>query len=207
MKISLTDCSVKIKNALILQKLNFEIQKGTCYHLRGENGAGKSVFLQAILGLVPFSTGSHEITYDKADLCYITSIPFYFDNEKVSSVIKLLATLYKTDSGQYTDILSLLGLSYSELARKRMCELSQGTRQKIVLSALFTTRASFFVLDEIFVGVDQQTQTKVINRITDLATKKQTLILVEHNEALMARVKQKMKMEELVCKNQTVLRA
>jgi len=204
MKIKLKNCSVKINNDLILKDLDFEIKEELAYHISGENGAGKSVFLQAILGLVPFTDGEYEIAYNKADLCYITSIPFYFDNEKVRSVIKLLSKLYKVDLSRYEAILSQLGLSYDDIAHKKMAELSQGTRQKIVISPLFLDCSSFFVLDEIFAGIDEQTQKKLITRLCELADQKKTLIVVEHTAAYMNTLKQSIKMEELICKNQTI---
>jgi len=206
MEITLKDCSVKIKDQVILQHVNFEIQAGRFYHLFGENGSGKSIFLQSMLGLTPFVAGKHTITYRKADLCYITSIPFYFDNEKARSVIKLLGRLYNVQLESLTSILNHLALEYDAIANKRMAELSQGTRQKIVLVPLFLQHPQFFVLDEIFVGFDEQTQQKVITRLCELARQKKTIVFVEHNASIMHALKESIEMEEFVCKNQTVLR-
>jgi len=205
MEIKLKDCGIKIKKEVILQNLNFELQPGKFYHLFGENGAGKSVFLQGLLGLTPFFTGAYEIHYDKADLCYVTSIPFYFDNETVSSVVKLLAKLYRVDLATLLPIIEHLNLDYEQIKSKKMNELSQGMRQKIVVLPIFLKDVSFFVLDEIFTGFDQVTQQKVINRLCELAEQKKTVLFVEHNIELMGSLAKSIEMERFVCKKQTVI--
>jgi len=154
MEIKLTDCSVKIKNEVILQHLNFELVQAKFYYIFGENDAGKSVILQSLLGLISFSTGDYTIRYDKTNLCYITSIPFYYDNESVRSVVGLLTKLYQVEHETMSSVLKHLNLRYEQIKRKKMNELSQGTRQKIVILPLFLKDVTFFVLDEIFTSLD-----------------------------------------------------
>jgi len=206
MEIILKNCSIKIKNEMILHDINFELEQGKFYHLLGENGAGKSVFLQSLLGLTPFFSGNYSIRYDKVDLCYITSIPFYFDNEKVSSVINLLANLYKVERSELITKTNELNLVYEQISMKKMNELSQGMRQKIVILPLFLQNLSFFVLDEIFTGLDQQTQQKVIIRLCELAETRKTVMFVEHNAELMDALTERVEMEQLLCSKQKITR-
>jgi len=205
MKIRLKDCSIHIKKEVILRNLNFELEKGKFYHLVGENGAGKSVFLQSLLGLTPFASGEYDIDYDKDELCYITSIPFYFDNEKVRNVVKLLARLYKVQVSDFESVLTHLNLDYDDVKNKKMNELSQGTRQKIVVLPLFLQQNQFYVLDEIFAGFDRQTQQKVITRLCELSKSKKTVFFVEHNTELMDKLAKRINMEAFICKEQTVM--
>jgi ABC-type multidrug transport system ATPase subunit len=205
MEIVLSGCTIKIKNQIILQDINFKLEEGKFHHLFGQNGAGKSVFLQGMLGLIPFYEGQYTIRYEKDDLCYITSIPFYFDNERVSRVVKLLATLYSVDVTDLQSIMSGLQLKYEQIKTKKMHELSQGMRQKIAILPLFLQGLSFFVLDEISVGFDKQTQQKVCNRLYELARAKQTVLLVEHNAEMMDVLKETIEMEGLLCDNQRLL--
>lgn len=204
MKIHLENCSLKIKNDLLLQNINFELEEGVFYHLFGENGSGKSLFLQSILGLTSFFEGKKTIEYEKSALCYVTSIPFYFDNETVNDVIKVLSKLYRRTREEAVSILELLNLDYDDIASKRITELSQGMRQKLVVLPLFFDNLDFFVLDEIFVAFDSKTQGKLIKRLITLFEQRKTVILVEHNEKIIESLAETIGMRKLKCQNKQI---
>lgn len=51
MEVELSNVTKTIKKQEILRGINFKLQSGNIYGLRGKNGAGKSVLLKLICGI------------------------------------------------------------------------------------------------------------------------------------------------------------
>ncbi len=49
-----TDLTVRARNKLILDKVNFSVKRGTTLAIVGPNGSGKSILLKALLGVIPY---------------------------------------------------------------------------------------------------------------------------------------------------------
>ncbi|MCW6677040.1 ABC transporter ATP-binding protein, partial [Aerococcaceae bacterium NML180378] len=82
-----------------------------------------------------------------------------------------------------------------------IAELSFGMKKKLMLIPLFIPQIDLLVLDEIFIGIDTDTQNKIINQLVEHYKKGSTIILVEHNEFLVDSIKEKVSVEELICRD------
>lgn len=55
--------SKMLKGNIILNDVNFELEKGKIYGFKGRNGSGKTMLFRALLGLMKIDSG--EILIDK----------------------------------------------------------------------------------------------------------------------------------------------
>lgn len=199
MSIKLTNGTIAVANQLLFDNVTLDFIDGGFYRIHGENGIGKTVLLNTLLGLNPLRKGQLTNTYTKQETVYIPDSNIFFDDEKVSDVFNMLRFFYKITSEEALAILSQLNMEVDGLAKKYIAELSFGMKKKLMLLPLFLTNVRLFVLDEIFVGLDDVTQQVVIDRLIALHRQGSTIILVEHNGHLVARLQEQIRMEELQC--------
>lgn len=203
MEITLHQCSVKIDNRSILEAITFKVVSGTFYRVKGKNGSGKTVLLNSLLGLTTL-TGDYTISYDKQDVVYISDSPFYTDDEKVSHVIKSLCFFYDFSLEEVKQYLNFFEMEYDAIQHLKVGSLSYGTRKKLLLIPLLCYRMTFCVLDEIFTGLDEISQQRVIDVLKQRHSANHTILLVEHNEAIVSQLKKNIEMEEYECKEKTL---
>ena len=98
------ELSKKFKDAVVVDKLSFNVNKGEIVGLLGENGAGKTTLLKTISGLVKYKNG--KIKYDNNEFLkwsykergkLISYIPQYIhtnQNYMVEDVILMGITPY-----------------------------------------------------------------------------------------------------------------
>jgi len=204
MNIKLNNCTIYMKDEVILEDVFLDIDNGIFLRIKGENGSGKTVLLNTILGLNKNTSGSISRKYDKADLCYISDTPFFFDDEKVEEVIWTLAKFYSSTYKVLEDISSTLNLNLASIKKKKIYELSKGTRKKMMILPLFIETSKCLVLDEIFTGLDLDTQAFVCERLVKKSVQGATIIIVEHNESIMETIKKNITVEEIECKNKKI---
>lgn len=75
-QLKVTDLSVKYKQKLILNNIDFCIETGKIIGIIGPNGAGKSTLFKAILGLINKEKGS----------IYYNNIPLYKQRDLIAYI-------------------------------------------------------------------------------------------------------------------------
>ena len=76
-EIEFEDISLSYGNRLILDKINFKINKGEIFGMLGPNGAGKSTIFNLLTGLINPNSG--RIKIDGID---VTNYPIYLRTKK-----------------------------------------------------------------------------------------------------------------------------
>lgn len=157
--------SVGYDGNVVLSTGKIEIT-GNVIALAGHNGAGKSTFMKALLGLLPPESGrlqavnaeTGELLLPEKHMAFCPETGSVFADITVKEYLKLWCRL-KAPTGNYfetegAELLEALEL-YSLLA-KRGRELSKGQRQRVQTAAGFFTHPEFFLFDEPFDGLDVQ---------------------------------------------------
>ena len=194
--IELSDVSVQLGSATVLDDVSLSIDRGDWLGLIGPNGAGKSTALRAICGLVATS-GS--ITVDGLDVArdrrqlarlvaYVPQEPLIPDDMRVADY----AMLGRTPHLGYLGIerpedhaavgQTLERLDLAALAQRRLGTLSGGERQRAVLARAIAQAAPVLLLDEptsaLDVGHQQQALELVARMQVDLGL---TVIAAMHD--------------------------
>lgn len=161
------DFNVTIGKTVILQDINLHINCRDLTALIGANGAGKSTFLKALLGGIPYS-GSVDFFHGNKKLTRKPTIGYVpqklnFDYSSPVSVVDVFAAMLsskpvwhsisKTIRQKAIDSLSLV--NGENLIDKRLGVLSGGELQRVLLALALNPIPDILLLDEPVSGIDQ----------------------------------------------------
>lgn len=196
------DGNLKIYNKVLLENVNVEIKDSCIYRIVGENGSGKTVFINSLLGLeTNFKASIYVKRVASKDVIYIPDTPFFLDNETVSDVLKTLHWIYEIPICDINKI--LIHLKFNGSINQKISQLSHGTINKLCIVPLFINRR-LYVLDEIFTGLDSDIKDLIFKRIDVIAKSNATIIYVDHSEENSKRISLYKPIEVLKCQNLNV---
>lgn len=182
-----------------LQNVNLEIKKNQFIGLAGPSGAGKTTFVDLLLGLLSPKTGT--IFVDKTDIS--TQIRAW-----QNQIGYIPQTIYLTDDSirnnvalgifadQISDNLVWKALELAQLAEfvrslpdglsttvgEKGARLSGGQRQRIGIARALYHEPDVLVMDEATSALDQETEKQFMGALVGLAGKK-TIIVIAHRLA------------------------
>ena len=143
--LSATDLSKSYGKKKLFEDLNFSILNGENLALIGPNGSGKTTLLKIILG---------EIQPDKGEVVLGRKVKIgYFDQERkgLSQEKSILEEATSSDiSGDEVWIRTVLGslMLRRDSVFKRIKDLSEGEKGKVMIAKLLLSGANFLILDE-----------------------------------------------------------
>jgi ABC-type multidrug transport system ATPase subunit len=143
----------------VLEGASLTVAPGELVGLVGENGSGKSVLLQIIVGLRARDAGRVRIA---GRLGYCPQQPLLWDKLTVDEHFALFATAYDMDDVRRDAAAARLfaELGFERYRGYRVEELSGGTRQKLNLALALMHEPSLLLLDEPYAGFDWETYVR-----------------------------------------------
>lgn len=196
--LELSDVQVRINQAQILHGVSFTAPKNQVTALLGRNGVGKSSTLKAIMSLYS-STGSIKLNGDELigkpthsiatrGVAYVPEDREIFSTLTVSENLSL-ASRSKLEPAKLHSVFEL----FPDLAprlEQRAGTLSGGQQQMLSLSRALLNDNEILLIDEPTKGLAPKLVTEVADALAEVA-KRETMILVEQNLALVKRIAQK----------------
>ncbi|MBZ0114058.1 MAG: nitrous oxide reductase family maturation protein NosD, partial [Thermoanaerobaculia bacterium] len=168
-----------------LQGLTFSIQPGQAVALWGDNGAGKTTALRALLGVVAFSgrvrIDGHDIASDgKAARRQIGFVPqeTAFPDLKTRDIMELFARLHRAPEARIPVLLEKMGLD-SEVD-KPVQTLSGGRRQRLALAVALLGDPPLLLLDEPTANLDVHARLEFIALLRQLKSEGRTIVFSSH---------------------------
>jgi ABC-2 type transport system ATP-binding protein len=148
-----------------VDRLNLEVRPGEIYGLLGSNGAGKSSTLRSVVGLVRPASGELRVfgldpvnngIAAKAIVGYVPESPLVFDALTPREFLEFVSNVRRLDSALASERLQAYAraLEVEGELEQPIATLSQGTRQKVVLTAALLHQPPLLVLDEPFNTLD-----------------------------------------------------
>lgn len=174
-ELDVTDLHVAYDTHVALTLPSFKLS-GNTIAILGHNGAGKSTFIKALLGLLSPQKGQIAVhlegngsltPYEHMAFCPETGA--VFADISVESYVRLWCRLSHNDSKYYmregAKIIDLLNITplFNKLGR----ELSKGQRRRVQTAIGFLTSPKLFLFDEPFDGLDVQKTNELTDIIID----------------------------------------
>lgn len=166
----------------------FSIKAGSLISIVGPNGGGKSTFVKAILGLLPYEGevklfGRPLEKLDREERKMIGYLP-QFSYQKLHFPITVGEVI--SMPGLKRDLTKELGIY--DLRDKLMSELSGGQRQRVLLARAFANDPQLVILDEPESNLDVKWRDKVIKLLKKLSKEGKTIIYVTHDLTMTLKV-------------------
>ncbi len=168
----------------LLSEVSFCVPYGTIVGLIGENGAGKSTTIKAILNLIKRDAGSiellgkkeQEIDFDTRNRIGVVFDTHNFpDSISPNSLGKLLESVYPLwDKNRYLSLLNKLSLP----ADKAIKKLSKGMKMKLAIAAALSHHSELLILDEATSGLDPIVRDDLLDMLLEFVQDEKHSVLV-----------------------------
>ena len=188
---------VKADNRHLIENITFSVEEGRIVAIIGPNGAGKTTLIKAILGLIPYETGtvslfgrpfknnhSHvRVGYVPQRLEFDRTIPLTVSELLGFTVPPLYLVPFMKRGGAREHIDGLLKtVGALELAQRSIGSLSGGELQRVMIAKAIVNDPKILFLDEPASGVDIEGQERFHDLIKRLNREKGlTVILISHD--------------------------
>lgn len=169
-----------------LGPLDLTVPLGTIVGLVGENGAGKSTSIKAILDLIRPDAGSVTVLGQTVPECYPAlkeELGVVLDEPPLpafltaSEIGKLMSDAYrKWDAACYERYLARLGLRGNQPFK----ELSRGTKMKLALAIALSHHAKLLILDEATSGLDPMVRQEILDILYDFCDEEHAVLISSH---------------------------
>ena len=184
------------KDALVLNKINLNIDKGEYVSILGSSGSGKTTLLRVIAGLEKQDSGSimmgNEIISnesimtapEKRNIGLVVQDKALFPH---LNVIKNIMFGIRNQSNKQNTANEIMKLFKIEKHKNKFPhELSGGEQQRVALARSLAPNPKLLLLDEPFDGLDVELKSELHNEVQKIVKLKEiTVIMVthDHNEA------------------------
>ena len=182
-KIRFENISFSYKKNMVLQNINYEISKGEVVGIVGKTGAGKSTFVDLLMGLLEPLEGNIFVDDKKMNpnlfrqfRLSVSNVPqdyFLLDRSIEENIVygteqknidyKLLKNVLKIS--MLEDFISTLKYGLKTNVGEDGVKLSGGQKQRIAIARALYKKHSFILLDEATSSVDLDTEGKIINNL------------------------------------------
>ena len=193
-----SDLYVNRSGRLVLEDINFVIEKGEFVGIVGPNGGGKSTLLLTILGILQPTKGNVSVFgYDPKTINFNGNVGWVSQNAasiptKMRMTVRELISLgtistrdlfsirRRKNDASVVRAMELVGLS--DLADMDIARLSGGQRQRAVIGRALASNAELLIFDEPLVNVDRDSRNGILKLLDDLChNEDKTLLMVSHD--------------------------
>lgn len=167
-----------------LDNVTFSVPRGSVVGFIGENGAGKSTTIKAILGLVGPDAGNISLFGKAADLqtkedknkigavLGESCLPENLNLKDIDAVMKRIFLHW--DSAAFLRYAEKFSLPMN----KKIKEFSRGMKQKVALAVALSHQAQLLVLDEPTAGLDPVARDEILDMLYDFMQNEEHSILI-----------------------------
>lgn len=180
----------------VLKGINIEIEHGEFVAIMGKSGAGKSTLLYQ-MSLLDIPTGG-EITVDGVNILKLSEIErtdfrlkklgYVFQDYALvpelsaleNVIIPLLMEGISYKDAEVRGMASLSELGLSDKGENRPNQLSGGEQQRVSIARAIVQAPTILFADEPTANLDSASSENVLQALTDLHEKGQTIVMVTH---------------------------
>lgn len=188
--IEIIDVTKKYGRKIVLNKLNFKINKGEILGFLGPNGAGKSTTMNIITGYISASEGCVKVDgidilehpeKVKKKIGYLPEIPPLYTDMTVGEYLKFVCRIKKVDKNEEQKHIEAImeRVKINDVKGRLIRNLSKGYKQRVGIAQALVGNPEVLILDEPTVGLDPNQIIEIRNMIKELG-KEHTIMLSSH---------------------------
>jgi ABC-type Mn2+/Zn2+ transport system ATPase subunit len=171
---------------LVLEDVNFQVERGQRIGILGPNGSGKSTLFRVLLGELAPLRGRVTV-HGRCGLVPQTERS-RLDYPVSALDVALMGTLSRipwwrrpgrAERREAFEALDAVGLR--ELADRQFGELSGGQRQRVLVARALVQDAQLLLLDEPFSGLDSNSAERLMTLIAHLAAEGRSVLIATHD--------------------------
>ena len=167
-----------------LKNVNINIPKGMIMGLIGENGAGKSTTIKAILNIIDIDNGEIKV-FDldmeknekkiKEDIGVVLDDSFFSEYLNPKDINKIMKNIYKNwDEKLYYQYIKNFKLPKNKISK----EFSSGMKMKLKIAIALSHHPKLLILDEPTLGLDPVARSEILDIFQDFIQNGENSILV-----------------------------
>uniref|UniRef100_A0A453QS66 ABC transporter C family member 13 n=1 Tax=Aegilops tauschii subsp. strangulata TaxID=200361 RepID=A0A453QS66_AEGTS len=165
-----------------LKNINLLVKAGEKIAICGEVGSGKSTLLAAVLGEVPKTEGTIQVS---GKIAYISQNAWIQTGTVQDNILfgsSMDRERYRNTLARCSLVKDLEMLPYGDCTQigERGVNLSGGQKQRVQLARALYQNADIYLLDDPFSAVDAHTATSLFNEYVMSALSDKTVLLVTH---------------------------
>lgn len=152
-----------------LDNISFQVPSGSIVGFIGENGAGKSTTIKAILDLIQIDSGSIRVLGKenamkdrelKEQIGVVFDESYFPDNLNIKNVDTIMRKIYhQWESGSFLDYCKRFELPYE----KSVKEFSRGMKMKLSIAVALSHHTKLLILDEATSGLDPIVRNEILD--------------------------------------------
>lgn len=166
----------------VLDHVSFTVPSGSIVGLIGENGAGKSTTINAVLGLIQKESGHVSILgHEEIDSDTREQIGVVFDGSNYPEILspkkinRVMKHIYHSwDEQTYFRLLKNFLLPVD----KQIKQFSKGMKMKLAISVAFSHHSKLLILDEATSGLDPVIRDDILDMLLEFVQNDECSILV-----------------------------
>lgn len=196
LKLICKDVQIGFGKKEVLKGVDAVFREGTLNSVIGINGAGKSVFLKSIAGLLKSSgeicLSDEEKIYSKEYIAYVPQMAYSTSALTVMEMVllgKMTDLKWRVNSEILGEVEAIMGkLQITHLAEQRFSDLSGGQKQMVIMAQALVSRPKLLLLDEPTSALDLYHQLKLLDVTKQYCSENQCIgIIVMHDLSLVSR--------------------
>ena len=179
---------------IVLRKIDVHLNQGEMLGLLGSNGAGKSTFMNIVLGLLKPDFGDiflnnsrltdlaiHERS--KLGIAYLPQQTSIFRGLTVYENLLAIAQIVKKETAEQKDVVEKLMAEFSitHLRNVKATALSGGERRRTEIARCLINNPKILLLDEPFAGVDLLSIQDIKGLLIKLQSRGCAVLVADHN--------------------------
>ena len=189
------DKNIKVKDVCkyfgktqVLDHVNMECRQGEITGIIGRNGAGKTVLLKIICGLLSLDSGEILINGIKrerqADVLPSVGIiieePAFLKNYSGIKNLEYLYTINNKNNRRYLES-NMEKVGLDPKSKKHVGKYSMGMRQRLAIAQSIMEEPEFLILDEPFNGLDSHGVNEMRELFLELKKRGKVILIASHN--------------------------
>ncbi|TVP77669.1 MAG: metal ABC transporter ATP-binding protein [Gemmatimonadales bacterium] len=191
--IEVNDLTVAYREQPVLWDVDLRIRAGALTAIVGPNGAGKTTLVRAILGLVAPAAGQVRILGQplarvRGEVAYVPqrgTVDWDFPTSVLDVVLMgtygRLGWFRRPGRREREDARSALEkVDMEAFADRQIRQLSGGQQQRVFLARALVQDARIHLMDEPFQGVDARTERAIVDVLSELRSRGDTVVAVHH---------------------------